>query len=489
MKTLVFKLDRLSTTNLIKIDEWLRALRWVWNEGLRSLEELDMFTSSITEVSGVDIKEPVTTTLEAVNYTPQKKIKIAGTEYETATITWLVKGKEKRVKAAVMPSLDHLEPLSFKSKYPLLLTKIDNDLEVTEIERILTSFRAPCCPVPWQYRRIDKNKPWGDGNLAPYTYWARKKPYAQFCRLPQDYRQPRIDSASYFSLAKYFAHKRHPDKEWLKQVPSGFIRGTCHSLAESWQRYKSGKGGKPKFKSARDVNDTLVNEDAKNIAITRASDRDGFIRIPKLGVFRVKHLWRDFGDRPASVLRVAKRSDGYYLQLTGQFDTQVVKDSVKTCTITAPKGISALLGEHETGKIVEAYRPDQKLLRRKELLQQQLSRQAQGGSNWKKTKRKIGRLEKQIADGAKAYNQKLSTFLVRTYGEITLSGVGRRKVLRKPKRKERAKTLDPIHFDPNGAEAIALYNRHVSSQRVGQFVALVKQKGKVCGRDVKVVNS
>ncbi|MDA0267537.1 MAG: hypothetical protein O3A14_11400 [Cyanobacteria bacterium] len=390
-----------------------------------------------------------------------------------------------------MPSLEDLEVLAWKSSAPILLTIVGQKILVTEVHRVKNHIVAPCCPVPWQYRRIDKNQPWGEGNLAPYTYFARKRPYAQFCPLPQQYRQPRLDQPSNFSLAKYFAHKRHPDKPWLRTIPAWFIRGTCHSLAEAWQRYKSGKGGKPRFKSCRDATDTLIHEDPKSFTVTAVGghDRDGLIRIPRLGVFRVKHLWQEWGDRPIKVLKIAKRPDGWYLQLTGAFDEQPLKERAIACTIAAPKGISPLLGTTDTGKEIRAYAPDPRLLARKAKLQQQLARQTLGGSNWQKTQRKLARLEKRLADQAKAHNQKLSTFLIRTYGKLILEGVGQRRVLRKPTARRRAKTLAPIHFDPNGAAAIAAYNQHVASQRSGQFVALIKQKGKVGGRDVVAVTA
>lgn len=471
MKTLTFKLDRLSKTDLQTIDQWLSALRWVWNEGLRRLEELDAFTAAyaVTEVVG---------------------------------------GKEKKIW-----------------------------------------HRAPCCPIPWQYRRIDKNLPWGEDNLAPYTYMARKKPYAPFCsiipsgnshefvevdlvaqrwveecthsKMPVDpafseslsqttgyslsavnavvkayqiqtdpesyeayaYREPLLTNSSNFSLAGYFAHKRHPDKPWLKAVPAWFIRGTCRSLADAWARYKSGKGGKPRFKSRNDGTDTLIHEDGKSFKVTAINDRDGMIRIPKLGAFRVKHLWKDWGETRIRVVKIAKKPDAYYLQLTGDIEDDPVKLREVACTITAPEKLSPLLGTTDTGKEIRAYQPDPKLLRRKEKLQQQLARQTFEGANWRKTKLKIARIDRRMAEQAKNHNQKLTTFLVRTYGDITLAGgVGERRVIRKPKKKARPKTIDPIHYDPNGAERVAEINRMITSQRGGQFIMLLKQKAKRCDR-------
>ena len=454
MKTKIFKLDRLSKTDIQTLKAWLKSLRWVWNEGLRHLEDLDTFTAAYFE---------------------------------------LVDGKK----------IWH---------------------------------RAPCCPVPWQYRRINKDEPWGDGNITPYTYMARKRPYAQFCPItpsqteivfeevnriaqawieaegcvptgvaessteskryvmqidpkkyePYTWKQPALKNSTAFGLAGHFAHKRHLDKPWLAAIPANFIRGVTASLAKAWEKYKSGKGGKPRFKRHTDVSDTLINEDAKKIIVTQLNPRDGLIRIPKLGVFRVKHLWADWGDRQISVLKIAKRPDGWYLQLTGDFESQPVRQTALVCELTAPDEVCDILGTHGD-KQIQAYTPDPKLLRRKELLQQQMARQEKHrGKNWQKTKRKIAAIDKRMAEQAKNHNQKISTFLIRTYGAIHLNGVGQRRVLRKPKKNPRAKTFNPIHYDPNGAERIAAYNQRVASQRGGQFVALLKQKGKTHDRVVEV---
>ena len=479
IKTKAFKLGRLSKGNLTAINHQLSALRWVWNEGLRLLEAFDAFTGNV----------------------------------------WT-------------------EQVGGKKIYHY----------------------APCCPVPWRYRKVDKNKPWEEGNFAPYTYFAGKKPHAQFCPLQPScgeaiatevtteanktaihwleeegvkavakvtaqslnsgvlgvskkeyeeflednpdfaahsfifsykkshdpYRKPKLANSSYFSLCKYFAQKNHRDKPWFTCISANFVRGTCKSLSKSWDRWKAGKGGKPKFKSAKFPLKTLLNEDAKKTLVTKidSNDRDGSITIPKLGTFRVKHLWKDWGDRVPSVMKIVREADGCYLQLTGEFEDKAPPETTRKCILTAPKRTSPLLGISDTGKEYKAYSPDPKLLKKKEALQQQLSRQQYLSKRWEKTRVKLGRVNKLLARQASSYNQKLSTFTMRTYAHIELDGVGKKRVIKKPRKKEKAKTLDPIVFDPNGAAAVADYNRNLLSQRSGQFVQLVKAKGKAMGRQV-----
>ncbi|MFQ3638053.1 MAG: transposase [Cyanobacteriota bacterium] len=466
MKTKIFKLDRLSKKDLQTLEQWRESLRWVWNTGLDLLIEFDTFT------------------------TPYRHVEI-----ETEAIT----------------NED--------------ITKKKEDWR-----------RAPCCPLPWQYRRIDKDRPWEPGNLVAYTYFARKKPYAMFCPItpnPLDWqegwevtsvnsreqkwledcgyeplstvsdgklttktyriippagafsqytwREPRLDSASNFSLCKYFAHKRHPDKPWLKVIPSVFIRGTCASLAEAWQRYKSGKAKHPKFKRMGDATDTLINNDAKSISVEPINDRDGLIRIPKLGVFRVKYLWRDWGDCPIRTLKVARKPDGWYLQLTGILPVKPEpKRDRPAATVTFPLRDN-VLAQVSSGEHLKSYlKPDEDvaIARRLEKLQQKLSRQVYLSKNWRKTKKKIARLHDRRVRAGANLNQKISTFITRTYGELDVQKP-QKIALKQPAKKMRKGTLNPIHFEPNGAEVVAELNKQRLGYRAGQLVALIKQKRRV----------
>lgn len=343
--------------------------------------------------------------------------------------------------------------------------------------------RYGCCPMPWEYRwRLKSDSPIVDQPTEgakkdwipiSYTPIAYTKPYRQFCPIPQYYREPRLDMPTSFSLSGYFAHKRHSDKPWLKAVPANFIRGTLHSLSISWERYKSGKGGKPKFKRKGDVLGSLVHEDGKSIGI-----KGDLVRIPKLGTFRVRHLIKQWGEVPIKVLKVVKRPSGYYLQLTGDVPVKALKASALKVGLALPQK-GGLLYVDDRGKEVLALPEDEKLSAKLLKLQQQLSRQTYLGENWQKTKQKIARIHELTRMRAKNYNHKLSTFLVRTYGSIAVQEV---KTGALPTPAPIVASIEPPSYDPNGASRIAEINQRRVALRVGQFVELVKQKSGVGDR-------
>lgn len=330
--------------------------------------------------------------------------------------------------------------------------------------------RYGCCPLPWEYRWKKDGDEWV---AIPYTPIAYKKPYRQYCPIPQFYREPRLDQPSHFSLNKYFAHKRHPDKLWLQAVPVNFIRGALHALATAWDKYKSGKAGKPRFKRKSDVGGTLVHEDGRLIRVN-----GDLVRIPKLGEFRVRHFLRQWGSVPINVLKVAKRPSGFYLQLTGDVPVEPLKPSIRKAGLALPQK-EGLLYVDDRGKHVAALPEDEKLSAKLESLQRKLSRQTYLGKNWHKTKEELGKIHELTRMRAKNHNHKLSTFLVRTYGGIAVQDVKFGPI---PAPNPIVASIEPPRYNPNGATRVAEVNQRRAALRVGQFVALTKQKSKTGDR-------
>jgi putative transposase len=346
--------------------------------------------------------------------------------------------------------------------------------------------RASCCPLPWKYRRIDINGDWEYPNLVPYTpidarrNWRRGNP-SFCCPLSQDYRQPRIENSSTFTLSKYFAHKRHPDKPWLCEIPAWFIRGTVDSLCNAWERYKSRKGGKPRYKGRSQMTDTLIHLDPKTFVVEPVNARDGLIRIPKLGKLRVKHLWADWGETVIKTLKISRQMDGYYLQLTGALPSDELPATERTVELSLPQTGDILAISDKGKEYSAAPLPSVHEVRRLQTLEKVRSRQKYLSNRWQKTNRKIAKIQRVQARRANAHNQKLSTFIVRTYGAIAVDDI-KAGTLRKPRRRIKKGTIDPIEFDPNGAQIVSEINKSRTSLRVGQFVALIKQKAGQKGR-------
>jgi putative transposase len=326
---------------------------------------------------------------------------------------------------------------------------------------------SACCPR-FGDEKIRWIKDEGNWIAAPYSPIAtRRNPTRLFCPLPpaKEYRQPHLPNISEFSLASAFAHKRHPDKPWLKAIPANFIRGVTQSLNTAWQRYKKGEMGEPRFKGKSRPLETLTNNDAK--IIKRDGDR---LMIPNLGWLRVRDLTERFGEVAICTLKICKRPSGWYVQLTGDLPQKQLKPSNRVVGVAfTDKNCHHIT---DNGKRVEPPRYMAASAKKLARLQCKLSRQQFLGQNWEKTKQQIGRLHEKIRLQRRNFNHKLSTYLVRTYGAIAVQQISHG-----PKRRPEPKVVNG-EYAPNGALERTIKNRYLVDLGTGQFVSFIQQKVK-----------
>lgn len=430
MKTVEFALS-LSKSQKAIIDKWLESLRWLWNQGLELLLELEKFSHwhKFKKAKPEDVN-------------PEKKDK----------------------RGIRLPC----SPMGYSACAPN-----DHLWQRWRGEEGYLDF--PASPVPQEYRWYKQEDKW---KSAPYCQItasiSRRSPYRMCCQLPQPYRKPRLDNDSAFSLASYFVHKNHEDKPWLQCIPSVFIRGTTSALATAWTEYKKGDRGIPQFKGKGTPLATLINNDAKSTTI------DGeIINITKLGKFRIKGLSDRWGKQTkVCALKICCRPSGNYLQLTGN-----VPEKPAHAKRDRTLGI-ALIGKNahhttDTGKQVVAPRYMECAQKKLKKLQQKLARQEYLSQNWHKTKLKIGRLHEKIKAQRSKLNHKLSTYVVRTYRKIAIQ-----KVSSGPKKRAEPKIVRG-EYAPNGASDRTRKNRYLADLGQGQFVSFIEQKAKKL--DIQVV--
>jgi len=327
---------------------------------------------------------------------------------------------------------------------------------------------VPRCPVPWEYYQDKNTNQLVPFCRLPWDYYRSGKKLIPFCHiaaqnqhLPQEYQEPQIQSPTFFGLGYYFAQKNHPDKPWFCEVPSKFVFGTLKSLSEAWQQYKSGDHKRPKYKGRRHKISTLVNNNAKSLKISGKK-----ISIPKLGKVSVKTLDKRWDSSvPISTLKILKEASGYYLQLTGDIPIDK-KPLLSDKAVGLATGIETIYTT-DSGKVVEPPMYYRKIEKRLKRFHRQASRQQEGSANQRKTYQKIARLHERTRRTRRAFNHKLSTYLVEEYGAIAIN--------QKP--------------GANGARTGTEINKALTDNAQGQLLTLIEQKAQIADREfAKVPN-
>lgn len=494
-KTLQFKLD-LPRWATDKLEYWMANCRLVWNQGLSLYIEHDMFTGSTYTV------------LE-----DEPEIDDKGRRKWKPKIFTNEKGKE------------HTEKL-----------------------------KAPCCPLPSTYILLDKKGEWTPDNLRLIQLIKDRDKNRFYCPVTQkpDYPEggPKLGlkPLNEYTLQYWFTQKRHPDWVELQNTPSWFVRGALGSLWTAWNHYKKGTYKKPKFKSWRDVTATLLHNNTVDLKVNfpiqpapgptvEGQPRDGLFYLPNarfMGQFRVKYLWARWGNLPINMVKICKKPDGWYCQLTStQYPAKYLSPKNNKVALAIPQKLGLLaiaVDDKGNRKDWKAVPVDAALERRIVKLQQSMSRQEtvvklmrkyfndvliqlrhclkyllkfdpqlnsitellfvytltrlqhkHAGINLKKTKKKLARIHNLIATRRKSHNEKIASILAQQYGTVIVQEV-RVGAIAKPEPKIRPGTF-PVHYDPNGASQVASVNKVRSNIAAGQFIAALERKCKEYGRE------
>ena len=334
--------------------------------------------------------------------------------------------------------------------------------------------RAPCCPIPWEYR-------WQKGEdgqwiAIPFSrITVRKDRYC--CPVPQRYKEPKLDWGSAYSLTPLFAHKLHQDKPWYRECPYKITQGTIRLLAMAWERYLKGKRKSPRFKRCGDIR-TL-----NNVQSGKARVLDGRIKLPKMDAIRVRSLQKRWPDGlQVKSYRIKKEPSGYYLLLVGEIEQEKPKPSNKACGLDA--GVVHLLND-DVGHHVDIPYPLQRRLKVIRRLCRKASRQQKGSANQRKTYAKLAQLHERIRRDRKAWHHKLSTFAVRKYDAIAVEKLNLQGMTRRPKPKLKG---DCSGYEHNMASVKAGLNRVLLDAGFGQLFRFIQAKSKAFGRRFEKVS-
>ena len=332
-------------------------------------------------------------------------------------------------------------------------------------------------PEVWQWRKsctIDGQKYTNPDNQFGLTcpYYPDKV----------DIRQHQHIEDAYKSVKNYhfIANIRCP--EFLHSIDSEARRSVVDSLIDSWSQYQKGKKGRPRYKKRSDKLDSFANGNGRTkVSFTPIGDNDNaYMDYPKLGKIKVKGFYRRYiGNH--TIVRIVKKADGYFVQITSDFDEKPIK-AAKKPEIGLDFGCVAPIADSD-GRMHMAKKYAKTQAKKLARIQRSISR-SQDGSNRLKAKRKrLAKVHGKIARQRDRLIHKLTSKYVSEYQAIAIEDTQVRNMVRAPK----AKLGDNGAYLPNGASAKAGLNKSILESAIGKTKTMLESKSKASQRVFKKV--
>lgn len=262
----------------------------------------------------------------------------------------------------------------------------------------------------------------------------------------------------------------------FKQVDSTVLQDVCKRVDKAFERFivgdsKGGKSGKPRFKSEANYR-TMTFPTAGNDWIKLVRKKWFYLRLPKLGVIKVRvhrPMPNGFTVKQVSVTR---KTDGWFIQLV--LEDTAVPEFVPDKTIPTwdnSIGLDAVLHEDvylatSEGDKLPSLKPLRKNQAKLDRVSTKRNKRKRGSRSRRKLAKKEARQHQKIARSRKDFHYKTARKLVRTGAkfffceDLNLKSLMKRS---KVKQDENGKYL------PNGQSAKSGLNKSWQDAAFGQF--------------------
>ncbi len=208
--------------------------------------------------------------------------------------------------------------------------------------------------------------------------------------------------------------KKH--HEWLKEVDNTALQNSVKRLDNAYKKYYKKQGGKPKFKSKKN----LIQSYTSNNNVTGAGGSiriiGNYIKLPKLGAVKFRDKSRPQGKIQNAT--ISYEAGKYYVSLSCK-DICIEEFSKTNQNIGIDLGIVDFATLSNGAKIANN-RFMESWLKKLEKAQIKLSRKSIGSNNWEKAKLKVAKMHGKIANQRKDFLNKLTTNLVKQYDIICI---------------------------------------------------------------------
>ena len=212
-------------------------------------------------------------------------------------------------------------------------------------------------------------------------------------------------------------------KTFLKKADSTCLQASTDRLIKAYEGYYNHRSGRPKFKSLKDNpvrSITLRNNEYSTRKGMKGSIRweNDKLRLNKLGFIKVKHK-RDINGKIKEAT-ILKENGRWFVCISYELEKIPVKDDFPAHSLYL--GIDVGLTDFLTlsnGEVIP--KPDlKKINSRIKYYQQKLSRQKEGGSNWKKTLKKLHKWQNRKNNVVNDYYHKASYNIVKNSAFIAM---------------------------------------------------------------------
>jgi putative transposase len=266
----------------------------------------------------------------------------------------------------------------------------------------------------------------------------------------------------------------------FKSVDSTVLQDVCKRVDKAFERFligvKSGKrSGKPRFKTEASFK-TMTFATANNEWIKLKRINWLYIRLPKLGIFKVR-MHRPIPDGfTLKQISVTKKADGWYIQMALE-DISVPNQTTELIPSWDNSiGIDAVLQGNDYLATSEGEKlPSLKPLRKNQAKLDRISIKRNKSKLLSKSRRKLAKREakqhQKIARSRKDFQYKTAHKLIRTgikfffYEDLNLKGLTRR---------NKTKLSQDVSYLPNGQSAKSGLNKSWADGAFGQFFEILE---------------
>ncbi|NEQ36398.1 MAG: IS200/IS605 family element transposase accessory protein TnpB [Okeania sp. SIO3I5] len=222
-------------------------------------------------------------------------------------------------------------------------------------------------------------------------------------------------------LREVFTNHTKPLYPWMKNLSSKVYQYAFINLGEAFKRFFKGLGKYPKLKKKGKHDSFTIDNCGKPIELNGWNHK-----LPFIGMVKTYEPI----EATTKKITVSRQAGDWYLSCSYEFHSHTTPK--KTDVIGVDLGVKTLATLSD-GQVFESVKPLQKFEAKLSRLQYLNRHKEVGSANWKKAQQKIARLHRKVANIRKDALHKLTTYLAKNHGSVSIEDLNVSGMLRNHK--------------------------------------------------------